>query len=225
MKNDIALLQVNIVYSIQNVLIKWVWRQVEPSHQFALAYNEQWVQLSDDYTRYRDCSYSINTSNVCMNWWLIFSTLFKWTKFFKQVTNIYPFSQPKRTTVVNNESCFRNNSYLEIRNADLCSFYDFDHSFMCQLPETQLKFSRDRGTPLICDNAKLVGILSVIIPANMTSSINVCTRTLRTNAFYTKISTYEKWIHSIIAVNSPTYSANGKPVPLVPLSPPFQSIA
>lgn len=96
---------------------------------------------------------------------------------------------------------------------------------MCQLPETQLKYSRDRGTPLICDNAKLVGILSVIIPANITDSINVCTRTLRTNAFYTKISTYGKWIHSIIAVNSPTYSANGKPVPLVPLSPPFQSIA
>lgn len=140
------------------------------------------------------------------------------------MTNTYPFSQPKRTTVINNESCYRDNETKEIRNADLCSFYDFDHSFMCQLPEAQLKFSRDRGTPLICDNGKLVGILSVIIPANMNNSINICTRTLRTNAYYTKISTYEKWIHSIIAVNSPPYTANGKPVPLVPLSPPFQSI-
>lgn len=138
---------------------------------------------------------------------------------------MYPFSQPKRTTVINNESCYKDNKmnyFFEIRNIDLCSFYDFDHSFMCQVPETQLKFNRDRGTPLICENSKLVGILSVIIPANMTNSINVCIRTLRTNAYYSKVSRYEKWIHSIIAVNSPTYTANGKPFPLVPLSPPFQ---
>lgn len=142
---------------------------------------------------------------------------------------MYPFSQAKRTTVINNDSCYRDNKtnyFHEIRNQNLCSFYDFDHSFMCQVPETQLKYNRDRGTPLLCDTPpKVVGILSVIIPANMTNSTNICTRTLRTYAFYSKVSLYENWIHSVMAVNSPTYTDHGKPIPLVPLSPPFQSIS
>lgn len=95
---------------------------------------------------------------------------------------------------------------------------------MCQVPENQLKLSRDRGTALICEN-KLVGILSVIIPPHLTNSTNVCTRSLRTHALYTKVSLYDKWIHSVMAVNSPTYYANGKPIPLVPVVPAYQSIS
>lgn len=125
--------------------------------------------------------------------------------------------------MINNDLCYRNDINA-IRNG-VCSYYNFDHSFMCQVPETQLKFSRDRGTPLLCDNPpKLVGILSVIIPANMTNSTNFCTRTLQTYAIYSKVSLYEKWIYSVIATNTPSYTANGKPFPLVPLTPPFQSI-
>lgn len=140
---------------------------------------------------------------------------------------MYPFGELRRITIINNDFCYRANdktnySY-EIRNIDLCSFYDFDHSFMCQVPESQLKLNRDRGTPLLCEN-KLVGILSIIIPANSTNSTSLCTRTLQTHALYTKVSLYEKWIHSVMAVNLPTYAANGKPIPLVPLSPPYQSI-
>lgn len=126
---------------------------------------------------------------------------------------------------MDNDSCYGNNktNYLqEIRNSDLCAFYDFDHSFMCQVPESQLRLNRDRGTPLLCEN-KLVGILSVIIPPIITNSTNTCRRTLRTHAFYLKVSLYEKWIHSVIAVNSPTYASDGKPIPLVPLVPPYQS--
>lgn len=124
---------------------------------------------------------------------------------------------------MNNDSCYRdikkNYSY------GLCSFYDFDHPFMCQVPETQLKLNRDRGTPLVCDSPpKVVGVLSIIIPNKPTNSISLCTRTLRTHASYTKVAYFEKWIHSVIAVNTPTYSANGKPVPLVPLAPPFQGV-
>lgn len=139
---------------------------------------------------------------------------------------MYPFSQLRRITIINNDSCYRSNrtNYLyDIRNIDLCSFYDFDHPFMCQVPESQLKLNRDRGTPLLCEN-KLVGLLSVIIPANLTNSTNLCTRTLQTNAFYSKVSLYEKWIHSVMGTYLPTYTPNGKPIPLVPLSSPYQSI-
>lgn len=112
-------------------------------------------------------------------------------------------------------------SYLnDIGDVDLCSFYDFDHSFMCQVPENQLRLNRDRGTPIICDNT-LVGILSVIIPAN---SSEICIRTLRTHAYFTKVPLYEKWMHSVIGVNTPSHTVDGKPISIVPDSPPFQSL-
>lgn len=93
---------------------------------------------------------------------------------------------------------------------------------MCQIPENQLRLSRDRGTPLICDN-KLAGLLSIIIPANTTNSTDICSRTLKTNAYYTKVSLFEKWIHSIIAINSPDHTMDGRPINLIPSSPPYES--
>lgn len=104
----------------------------------------------------------------------------------------------------------------------MCSFYDFDHSFMCQVPDSQLKHNRDRGTPLIC-NSKLVGLLSVIISPNRLNSTTDCIRTLRTYALYVNVPSYEKWIHSVIAVNSPTHGSDGKAIPLIPIVPPYQS--
>lgn len=94
---------------------------------------------------------------------------------------------------------------------------------MCQIDESQLKLNRDRGTPLICDN-KIVGILSIIIPSNLTSSTDYCLRTLKTFAYYINVALYEKWIHSVIAISSPPHASDGKPIPLIPLSPPYQSM-
>lgn len=120
--------------------------------------------------------------------------------------------------------CLGSNAHYlpEIDNVDLCSFYQFDHSFMCQVPESQLRLNRDRGTPLICDN-KLAGLMSVIVPSNITNSTETCTRTLRANAFYTKVALYEKWIRSLMAVNSPEHTADGKPIPIIPIAPPYES--
>lgn len=111
---------------------------------------------------------------------------------------------------------------VETNGTNLCSFYEFDHPFMCQVPQNQLRLSRDRGTALICDN-KLAGLLSVIISPNTTNSAETCSTTLRTNAYYTKLDLYEKWIHSIMAINSPDHTADGRPINLIPASPPYQS--
>lgn len=137
---------------------------------------------------------------------------------------MYPFSELRQTSVVNNDFCYGNKSnYMpEVNNRSLCSFYDFDHPFMCKIPFNQLSLNRDRGTPLICEN-KLVGILSIIIPSNVTNSIDSCVRTLRTYAYYIEVGLYEKWIHSVMAVNSPTHASDGKPISLIPSSPPYQS--
>lgn len=117
----------------------------------------------------------------------------------------------------------KSNLYSADSNSLLCSFYEFDHPFMCQLPENQLRLNRDRGTPLICDN-KLAGLLSLIIPAaNIINTTDDCSRTLLTRAYYTNIAIFEKWIHNIIGVNSPAHTANGNPIPIIPNSPPYQS--
>lgn len=108
-----------------------------------------------------------------------------------------------------------------INSTSLCSFYDFDHPFLCQIDESQLRLNRDRGTALICDN-KLAGLLSVIIPSNVTNSTN-CAETKQTHAYFTKVALYEKWIHSIIAINAPEHTFDGKPIPIIPASPPYYS--
>lgn len=151
---------------------------------------------------YEKCEYSINLPNL--------------------VANIYPFSELKQTTIKNNSFCDRNETTNFLPSSNLCSFYQFDHLFMCQIPENQLRVSRDRGTPLICNN-KLAGLLSIIIPANTTNSADFCFKTLQTRAFYTNVALFEKWIHSVIAVNCPAYMADGNPIPIIPISPPYQS--
>ncbi|XP_055302820.1 trypsin-like isoform X2 [Sitodiplosis mosellana] len=173
--------------------------QVEASFQFDHLYTERWVELANLFTSYEKCIYSINTPNS---------------------TDLYPFTDFKRTTAVNNSVCYGNAS--EIDSTNICSFYEFDHPFMCQIPADQLRLSRDRGTPLICDN-KLAGLLSIIIPANTTNSTDNCARTLKTNAAYVNVALYEKWIHSIIGINSPEHTADGKPINLIPASPPYQN--
>lgn len=82
--------------------------------------------------------------------------------------------------------------------------------------------SIDRGTPLICNN-KIVGLLSVIIPpGNSTNTtMQTCDSSLKTMAYYTRVSPYNQWIHSKIGVYLPSPS-DGKPVSIVPDSPPFQ---
>lgn len=118
--------------------------------------------------------------------------------------------------------CQQDNNYMpHINSISLCSFYHFDHPFMCQIDESQLRLNRDRGTALICDN-KLAGLLSVIIPSNVTNSTN-CPETKQAPAYYTKVGIYEKWIHSIIAINSPEHTVDGKPIPIIPVSPPYYS--
>lgn len=98
----------------------------------------------------------------------------------------------------------------------IITFYIF-----VQISEDQLRLNRDRGTPLICDN-RLAGLLSIIIPSSITNSTE-CSRTLQTMAYYTNVVLYEKWLHNVIGVNSPPYTANGTPIPIIPNSPPYQS--
>lgn len=94
---------------------------------------------------------------------------------------------------------------------------------MCQVPENQLRLNRDRGTALICDD-KLIGILSVIIPANYSNSTNdFCSNTLQTNAYYTIVPLYLNWIHGIIGTKTPSQSYDGKPIPILPAAPSYQS--
>lgn len=178
--------------------------QIESSFQFGNPYNERWVQLPDASINYKKCIYSINTPNS---------------------TEMYPFGQFRKTTVVSSDACNGNQSNYRSEfygMNSLCSFYEFDHPFMCMISEDQLRLNRDRGTPLICDN-KLAGLLSIIIPSSITNSTE-CSRTLQTMAYYTNVVLYEKWLHNVIGVNSPPYTANGTPIPMIPNSPPYQNL-
>lgn len=136
----------------------------------------------------------------------------------------YPFTAPQSTSVADTWFCTKNNANFstEISKTDICSHYVFSDSFMCKVTANQLKVSNDRGTPLVCNN-KLVGLLSVIIPrSNSTNTTDAaCDQNLQTMAYYTRVTTFVNWIHSIIGVNLPTTS-DGKPTPIVPDAPPFQ---
>lgn len=95
---------------------------------------------------------------------------------------------------------------------------------MCHIPDSQLRVSSDRGTPLICDN-KLAGILSIIIAVNKGQfNIDSCTKSLHTYAYYTGMHLYENWIHSVIGVNAPSHTPEGHPIPLIPDTLPYQSM-
>lgn len=154
----------------------------------------------------------------------IYSWYNQFQYFAWKATDMYPFSELKQTSVINNDFCYgKKTNYLPgANNLSLCSFYNFDHPFMCQVPESQLRFNRDRGTPLICDN-RIVGILSIIIPTNITNSTDICGKSLQAYAYYINVALYETWTHSVIAINSPAYTNDGKPISHKPISPPFQS--
>lgn len=64
--------------------------------------------------------------------------------------------------------------------------------------------SSDRGTPLVCNN-HLSGLLSQIIPPpqNVSNPATSCESTLKTWAFYTKVSNFTEWIHQTIARQQP----------------------
>lgn len=82
-----------------------------------------------------------------------------------------------------------------------------------QVSKSQLLLSNDRGTPMICNN-RLAGVLSEIIPANNSTGNGTCTESLKTKAYFTKVSPHVDWVHSIMGVNLPAE-------PLRPIDPPF----
>lgn len=139
----------------------------------------------------------------------------------------YPFMEPLQTSVLNNSVCRRDPSYNygDVENLNLCSTYKFDHPYMCSVSETQLRLSRDRGSPLICGNS-LAGILSVILPSdqskNLANAPDSCLNTLQTNAYYTRVSAYVNWIRNIISRYAPQQSPTGQPISIVPSSPPYE---
>lgn len=140
----------------------------------------------------------------------------------------YPFSEPKRTSVVNNLFCRRDNkfNYADTERTNLCSFYQFDIPYMCQVREDQLRLSRDRGMPLVCGN-RLAGVLSVILPSvqNGTNSSSSCETTLLTHAYYTKVNVYVNWIHNIMSRYAPQQTIGGQPVQLVPNVPAYGGVS
>lgn len=186
----------------------------------------QWIELPDNSTKLSNCHFSFN--NITVNsfefeltaLWLTIS--FRFLNFKSNST--YPFKQPQSTSVAENWFCSRNNTtqFAEIASVDICSYYFFSDSFMCQVSSEQLRQSNDRGTPLVC-NDKLVGMLSTIIPPrNGTNTTEVCAKNLQTMAYYTPVNNYVNWIHSMIGSHLPT-STDGKPNPIVPASPPFHA--
>lgn len=96
---------------------------------------------------------------------------------------------------------------------------------MCHVQQNQLRLNRDRGTPLICDN-RLVGILSVILPSdpvkNAANTSDSCINTLLTNAYYTKVSSYINWIHTVMSRYAPQQTFNGQPVSMIPSTPLYE---
>lgn len=72
-----------------------------------------------------------------------------------------------------------------------------------QLQPNQLQSSSDRGTPLVCNN-RLSGLLSQILPPqNISTPAASCETTLKTWAFYTKVSNHTAWIHQTISRQQP----------------------
>lgn len=99
--------------------------------------------------------------------------------------------------------------------------YDF-LSCHWQVSKNQLLLSNDRGTPLICSNC-LEGVLSEILPASNRTSNSTCPDSLKTTAYYTKVSSHVNWVHSVIGVNLPA-GVNGQTEPVKPITPPYQGM-
>lgn len=143
-----------------------------------------------------------------------------------QTKSAYPFTSPQLTTVTDNWFCQKNDANFTspITKTDICSYYTFSDSSICNFTENQLKISNDRGTPLVCDD-KLVGLLSVIVPPKNTtnSSQSVCDNNMPILAYYSRVSYYNRWIHSVIAANLPA-TIDGQPQHVIPNTPPFHGI-
>jgi len=158
----------------------------------------KWLELPDNTTRANHCFVSLNRPSS------------------------KEFTLPLSVTILDHWFCDQKN-WSTLRKDDYCADYYFNDNFMCSVPENQLKSSNDRGAPLIC-NYRLVGLLSAIKPrGNDTETTSAaCAESLNTVAYYTSVTTHVKWIHSIIGINLPA-SADGKPAPIVPDSPPYQA--
>jgi len=159
---------------------------VKVSEPFPLRNNTaiQWIVLDDKSARYENCFIS----------------------FQNQSSTRYPYTSPQATYVMDNWFCNRNlnGTNSSERSSDICSHYSFNDSAMCKLQPNQLQISSDRGTPLVCNN-RLSGLLSQILPPqNESNPAAACETTLKTWAFYTKVSNFTQWIHQTIARQQPT---------------------
>ncbi|KAG4068160.1 hypothetical protein HA402_001585 [Bradysia odoriphaga] len=157
----------------------------------------QWIALDAKNARYENCFVS----------------------FQNQTSTRYPYTSPQAIYVMDNWFC--NNGALEKnsteRMGDICSHYLFNDSGMCKLQPTQFQISSDRGTPLVCNN-HVTGLLSQIQPPrNDSNPAASCESTLKTWAFYTKVSDFTEWIHLTIARQQPTVAPGQQPV----TSPPY----
>ncbi len=168
---------------------------------------------------------------------------------FSYQSTQYPYTSPQSTYIMEPWFCNKNlngTNYTE-RNNDICSHYILGDSEMCkvsiviysnlflhsnsnyssystQLQLNQFQVSSDRGTPLVCNN-QLTGLLSQIIPPkNESSPAATCESTLKTWAYFTKVSTYTEWIHQTIGRLQPT-AAPGQIPPQQPTAtpPPYYS--
>jgi len=158
---------------------------VKLNQPFSLKNNPliQWIELDTTKGRYENCFISL----------------------LNQTSSNYPYTSPQSTYIMDNWFCDRslNTTNSTQRNNDICSHYIFNNSSMCKQQPIQFQASSDRGTPLVCNN-HLSGLLSQIIPPeNVSNTAASCESTLKTWAYYTKISNYTAWIHQTIAKQQP----------------------
>ncbi|XP_037042819.1 trypsin-like [Bradysia coprophila] len=163
----------------------------------------QWIALDVKNARYDNCFIS----------------------FQNQTSTRYPYTSPQAIYVMDNWFC--NKGAIETnsteRFSDICSHYLFNDSGMCKLQPTQFQISSDRGTPLVCNN-HVTGLLSQIQPPRNDSNTSAsCETTLKTWAFYTKVSDFTEWIHLNIARQQPTAAPGQQPVTYPPYYTPPQS--
>lgn len=233
LENNIAVLE---VIDFSNRIFKLLWRienelfcsfQLDRPFDLQSTRDEQWVELADRNTRYSRCSYSIfNATALVSNSFSqhIASIQFRFLSF--QTNNLYPFTVPKPSMVLNETACSRNGTYYSngIEKTHFCAPYHFDHVFMCQLPQNQLRVSFDRGVGVICEN-KLAGILSIVLAGNneTNSTAPPCINTLQTTALFTRIDTHSTFCHNVIGSRTPEKTPEGQPVPVLPISKPYQS--
>ncbi|KAJ6645754.1 Transmembrane protease serine 3, partial [Pseudolycoriella hygida] len=175
---------------------------VKTSEPFPLRNNTaiQWIELDSVNTRYDHCFASFQNST----------------------SSRYPYSSPQPAYVMDNWYCNYglNGTNLTQRNSEICSHYVFSDSAMCRLQPYQLQISSDRGTPLVCNN-RLSGLLSQILPPqNSSNPSTACENTLKTWAFYTKVSNFTSWIHQTIARQQPLAGTGPTPSHQPPVTPP-----